>query len=562
MAGSFAVAPQVSVVDADPATADTFTITVPREYADVAGKIEFTGDPLLDGAMWASLRGLGAILLQGLNGSTPAVPPPPVAVQDFARAFFGLSANAPITREQMAVLSSLGLIAQDASSMSWSLTPRGIECATMAGVPNSMRFRSFIPSVNMFLVKNEDLDSASVECPAMFTATGYATKPGTNPPSNYGSADVERIARSLFTKIQGPVNFDLTQVQETSVDDKAKIAKLVADLLGLPPGTSWEALTAEQVNAAIACGLIVHDPSTKKLVITVNGATYMRSKIAADAPPPGGVPPAVPNGTKAVWDAWKLFYEGGGIIYADYVEWHKDSKGAVKDNSRFGGMGIELLAYETSWDSEVWAKCGLGHLNKDQREALIRAAQTIASSPYSMQYEVSSFGEDSRASDFDRRTFTPQNIKGWLEANAANWYGTSLDQVKIYYNDPNFTVDIVYDPQAFLATPDTEQKLNEVCERLFGEKFADMSPDERRKALHLLTHTYPIFYYTPPEYADVFDPATGTTTRAVVKPGQLYLRPDAMLPGTTTIGDPAKRGAIPRTGRDNVGGLVGDIPRR
>ena len=60
-----------------------------------------------------------------------------------------------------------------------------------------------------------------------------------------------------------------------------------------------------------------------------------------------------------------------------------------------------------------------------------------------------------------------------------------------------------------------------------------MTPDEKRKAIYILTTSFNLFAYTPPQYADVTG-ADGQTDRRVVTPGMLYTRPDFTVPGNVT----------------------------
>lgn len=495
----------------------------------------FTGDPVVDGGQLAGLAGSARFLFEknyGNKETTPvnlaALPDP---IEELCKAIFG--SNVTITQEHLNILKLMGLVTGDATQGvgTWALSSEGSECLSRFQDP---AMKDFLPSMAMINMTQEDLLQAS-GASVYFSGEGYAAVPDANPPRNYNAADVEKLAGTVYGKMKD-VEEPLPEGLGAKDGQQDMILKLIVSLLGLPANTTWDQLTPAQINTAVAMGLIGYDQATNTLFMTSNGATYLSSKATAPGTaPPEGTPAATQDSRlKTFWDALYIFYTMGGPQAADSAE---VNNGYGIDNDRFGTMGIGIIANSDPNDQGFWDSIGLGHLSVEQRTQLKNACITMLA-PENNGYLLE-ISRSKGLGDAEDGVFRTHQMHTWLMENHGDWQGDggqgSDVRARDNFNNPSFTVpaEFVFDPNQLSMSAETQANLDSVCQQLFGKSFSSMTPDEKRKAIYILTTSFNLFAYTPPQYADVTG-ADGQTDRRVVTPGMLYTRPDFTVPGNVT----------------------------
>lgn len=495
----------------------------------------FTGDPEIDGGQLAGLAGSARFLYENNYGSKETTPVDlaalPDPIEELCKAIFG--SNVTITQEHLNILKLMNLVTGDATQGvgTWALSNEGTECLTRFQDP---AMKDFLPSMAMINMTQEDLLQAA-GASVYFSGDGYAAVPDANPPRNYNAADVEKLAGTVYGRMKD-IEEPLPEGLGAKDGQQDMVLKLIISLLGLPANTTWDQLTPAQINTAVAMGLIGYDQATNTLFMTGNGATYLSSKATAPGTaPPEGTPAANQDSRlKTFWDALYIFYTMGGPQAADRAE--VNSSG-TQQNDRFGTMGIGIVANSDPNDQGFWDSIGLGHLSVEQRTQLKNACITMLA-PENSGYllEISRSKGGSGLGDWVFRT---HQMHTWLIDNHGDWQGDggqgSDVRARDNFNNPSFAVpaEFVFDPNHLSMSAETQANLDSVCQQLFGKTFSSMTPDEKRKAMYILTTSFNLFVYTPPQYADVTG-ADGQTTRRVVTPGMLYTRPGFTVPGNIT----------------------------
>lgn len=504
-------------------------------------EFRFSEDPANNGARLAGLAGSARFLFDSNYGdkeTTLATGPLDPDVEALCKSLFG---EVPITQEHLNILKVMGLVSGDATqgASTWKLTSEGQEAQGHFENPD---YVDYLASMAINNLTPEDLMKAA-GASTYFSDTGYAQKPNTEPPEYYTAADVEKLAQEAYGKMN-TVEEPLPPGVTARADQQEALLKLIINLLGLPPNTTWEQLTPAQINTAIAVGLIGYDKETNTLFMTANGATYSSSKVAAPAttPPEGTAPANNDANLKAFWDAMYIFYTLGGPLGADGAE--VELKGQGVRNDRFGTSGIGSLAGADPADNDYWNEIGLGHLSLEDRAKLVQASKDIlmlGGSAGSGGY-LDQISNMNGGSGLGLNVFREAQMRDWLSSTHGDWQGDggvgSDERARNNFNDSAFAIpeSFVYDPAQLKMSDETKGNLDRMCTVLFGEAFSAMTPDEQRKALYILTTSFNVFAYEPPVYADVATSPTGDeTTQRVISPGMLYTRPGFTVPGDVTI---------------------------
>lgn len=340
--------------------------------------------------------------------------------------------------------------------------------------------QAFIPSVMLLELEQVDFTKAK-GVPLYFDETG-------NFINGNGPENVEKIARELIGEMS-PAN---TALPAGTVLGE-RVANTLNALFGLPmTNTSF---TAEQVNTAIAMGLMTYDATTSTVSLTDIGRGYLLAKNPEGMDPATPTPPGPPTreqNLQSIWNDWNFLVNNNGVKFMDFVEKYF---GPVKPtNSNFGLQGLHILAnmdQHGGTNSKFWDESGLGHLTTQQRQELIDTAKRIINNPLHM--EVWNRMNSLRGGNDVAGAVHIDQIRDWLNETKDTWK-PQLEQYKSRYNDPGITVpgngNDFWLPSSIGPSQFTNaewENINKICESLFGKKFDQMSQDERRKALFVLS---------------------------------------------------------------------------
>lgn len=362
--------------------------------------------------------------------------------------------------------------------------------------------QAFIPSIQLLELEQVDFTKAK-GVPLYFDETG-------NFINGNGPEGVEKIARELIDKMF-PANTPLPA--GTVLGER--VANTLNALFGLPmTNTSF---TAEQVNTAIAMGLMTYDAATSTVSLTDIGRGYLLAKNpeGIDLPADNGAGQTISN-EEQIWNDWNFLVNNNGVKFMDFVE--KYFGDVRPTNSNFGRRGLNTLANMEQYggtNSKFWEESGLGHLTTQQRQELIDTAKRIINNP--LDIEVWNKMNSLRDGNDVPGAVNIDQIRDWLNANINNWM-PNTERFRTNFSNPDVKV-----PDGFWSTIGPSQftdaewvHMNRICESLFGKKFDQMSQDERRKALYvlstgeqplieLITDTISTFYGGRPQTRDVLN---------------------------------------------------------
>jgi len=393
--------------------------------------------------------------------------------------------DVPMTQGHLNVLKMMGLVSGSAKTGSdrWAVTDTGKSIS--AEIDRSET--DFIPAATLLSLDGTDLATAA-EVKGYFSPDGRLI-------NGFTTQDLEGLAGGL---IESMTPADTALPPGVQIDPKSQT--MLNNLYGLPANNTE--FTAEQVNSAIAMGLVKFDPATGKVTLTTNGQGYLDTKIAEGEKPEEGNPDDAGSDSNLINDHYDTLMvdvagdeengtrkgdgRGDGWQMADYMESQfPDSNGVTGDgdNSNIGRNGIRLLS-GLDVHSAHWEDAGLGHLSIPERQKLIDAAKAIVDHPdYDSSWNAMSEGNRVEGAVHEN------NVREWLSANS---YSTLADDKRAKAMLDDTAVTTPSDADANSIQPDqisTEDRtvLNRLMAKLFGESYDAMSPEKQRKALWILS---------------------------------------------------------------------------
>lgn len=476
--------------------------------------LDIAGDEIQLGL---TLGGLSGTAIMIYNANYPAGTPVSTEgmdsldpeVQKMLELVFG--PNIIFTQEHLNVLKMMNLISGtvDGGPSSWEVTPYTGQAFLAA---HETEARDFVPAASLFNFDSADISTGKA-------VAGFFDESG-NFINGFGVEHVEKEAAKLLEEIspasaQPPIETPLP----SNIVMGDRVANTLNTLFNLPPDNT--SFTAEQVNVAILMGLVNYDIATGMLTLTTEGRGYVLTKDPDGLDPAGSVEATANGGElteeenlQLLWNDWNVLNQdsdadgdgkgdgkGDGLQMADYLESkYKDDDGrtGTAGNGQFGRHGVSVLANPEIIDvySVEWDEAGLGHLSYAERQEIIDAARGLEENPmYIETWAVmsGSMGGDNIVSTAVSIT----QVDTWLNNTAHTWK-PDKEAVIARYNDPNVTLPPdsadFYMPNNIGPGSFSDEEwegMNKICFELFGKSFDQMTQEERKKALYVMSTSVP-----------------------------------------------------------------------
>ncbi|HEX4917348.1 MAG TPA: hypothetical protein VFV43_05580, partial [Limnobacter sp.] len=249
------------------------------------------------------------------------------------------------------VLKMMNLIHGNASSpaSTWSLSTEGAAVLRLLQQPNN---QAFIPALSMFNLDQADITLAN-------GVRGYFNAQG-GFQQGFDVTHVEKVADRILKSLMPP-----NTLMPTDITLGDRVASTLNFLFGLPANNTR--FDAEQVNTAIAIGLIQRNPNnTSQLILTTNGNGYWSAKDAAgkpkdvDQPKPNTPPtPLTRDEQVAAWAlALQSFFPGQSAfhLFDGGRDGWKTGAGnnAYRHDSKIGNSDLQALAGRDPTVDKYW----------------------------------------------------------------------------------------------------------------------------------------------------------------------------------------------------------------
>ena len=247
--------------------------------------------------------------------------------------------NTPLSLEHMNVLKMMGLLTgkADEPASTWAVTAAQGQTLLNAFMNGS---DTFIDAISLLNLKGSDIALAN-------GARDYFDQAG-NLVQGFGTANVEKVAAQLVDTMSPPET-----AMPSNIEFGINGALMLNHLFGLGESNANYTFTVEQVNTALAMGLLNYD-NGNRLNITNSGRGYFAAKEAENAPPviekPVHIPPLRMDAKADAFLSALLNLEGHGNVYEIFDE-GKHGKGS---NGKISTGDIESLANKDPYNNSHW----------------------------------------------------------------------------------------------------------------------------------------------------------------------------------------------------------------
>lgn len=323
-------------------------------------------------------------------------------VQALLNNMFG--SGTPLSVNHLNVLKMMGLLTGKADQLpsTWTLTPTQGQ-ALLNGFNEGSD--TFINAMSLLNLRLDDVSLAD-------GVRGYFNESG-NFIQGFGTGNVEEVAGKLVKTMSPPET-----AMPGDIRQGENVAALMNNLLGLDPANTT--FTVEQVNAALAMGLLSYDAGNKTINLTTNGQGYLTTKEAESAAPvtePPVVVAALSIDEKA--DAFLsalLNLEGQGNVFEIFDE-GRDGKNSDGKISR---EDIEAHARRDPYNNDHWK-------NDHSRIPIELRVKIVALARYAVDNGVVEhlFNNQNAGQRYDS-VIENHRIRGHGDGGPIDWYVAAL----------------------------------------------------------------------------------------------------------------------------------------
>ena len=233
----------------------------------------------------------------------------------------------------------MGLLTGKADQLpsTWTLTPT--QGQTLLNGFNEGS-DTFINAMSLLNLRIDDISLAD-------GVRGYFNESG-NFIQGFGTGNVEKIAGELVKTMSPPET-----AMPANIALGENVAVMLNNLLGLDPANTT--FTVEQVNAALAMGLLGYAAGNTTVNLTTNGQGYLTTKEAENAVPaitdkPKVVPPLSIDEKADAFLSAILNLEGHGNVFEIFDE----GKHGHKGDGKISVGDIESLASKDPYNNSHW----------------------------------------------------------------------------------------------------------------------------------------------------------------------------------------------------------------
>lgn len=330
----------------------------------------------------------------------------------------------PFSLEHLNVLKMMSLVTGQADQppSTWTVTPTQGRQLLEASTEES---DTFVGAISLLNLRIDDISLAD-GVRAYFDEAGNFIQ-------GFGTGNVEEVAGQLVDTMSPPETAmpgDITQGENVSA--------MLNSLLGLDPANTT--FTVEQINAAIAMGLLGYDASGRTVNLTTNGQGYLTTKRTENATPATPPPPPAPMTADERTDAFLaelVNMDGSGNVYAifDVGDYGHDHDGKISRKD------IETLANKDPHNNGHWNESGFRNMSIETRVRVVALAR------YAVEHNIfghleSQGGPGQRYDNvFDGR-FITGSIDQFVAALPADRPNFAFRDVENGYNDTAAVVEL------------------------------------------------------------------------------------------------------------------------
>lgn len=269
-------------------------------------------------------------------------------------------AGTPLALEHMNVLKMMNLISGKAteSVSTWTITPTQGQ-VLLEAFGSQEGSSTFINAISLLNLRSTDIALAE-------GARNYFDEAG-NFIQGFGTGNVEQVASELVDTMSPP---DTPMPSNITLGDRVSV--MLNNLLGLDPANTT--FTVEQVNAALAMGLLSYD-ANGAVSLTPKGQGYLTTKEAENAEPvitpqTTVVQPLTPDEKVDAFLSSLLNMPGYGNVFEIFDE-GRDGRGS---DGKISDEDINSLANKNPYDNNHWRRDFAG-IPIDKRVAIVALAQ-------------------------------------------------------------------------------------------------------------------------------------------------------------------------------------------